>query len=119
MQATTQAVMRALQANDASMLTSLLLDNLFLAQGPNGDVGDVISRADAIKWLNAHWGANRQVASSDYVEHTVMVEIDTTGWARAAPLQNGSIVFHLHRYDAQGESDGLGGDWRIDTIIYQ
>ncbi len=117
--AATQAVRSALQAKDASGLANLLIDSIFLAQGPNGDVGDTLSREDAIKWLNTRWGANRQVIASDFVEHTVMLEIDTSGWARVAPLQTGNVIFHLHRYNAQGQSDGLLGDWRIDTIIYQ
>ncbi len=118
-QLATQAMTRALQRKDASELSALLIDGVFLAKGPNGEVGDTISRDDAVKWLDARWGASRQVISSDYVEHTVMLEIDTSGWARVAPMQNGRISFRLHRYNAQGQEDGLAGDWRIDTIIYE
>ena len=113
------AVTRALSANDASKLTSLLLDKVLLAQGPDGNAGELVTRAAASAWLKARWGAQRSIASHDYIEHFVMLEITTQGWANLAPLEQGRINFHLHRYNAQGQGDALNGQWRIDAILYQ
>ncbi len=50
------AITHALSANDASRLTSLLLDQVLLAQAPDGNIGALVTRADASAWLKARWG---------------------------------------------------------------
>lgn len=113
------AVTRALAADDVASLTSLLLDQVLLAQGPAGDGGELVTRAEASAWLQARWGKQRSVTAHDYVEHFEMIEITTLGWTNLAPLGQGWINFHLHRYNAQGQGDALNGQWRIDAILYQ
>ncbi len=113
------AITRALSANNESRLTSLLLDQVLLAQAPAGNVGALVTRAGASAWLKARWGEQRSVTAHDYIEHFVMLEITTQGWADLAPLEHGRIIFHLHRYNAQGQGDALNGQWRIDAILYQ
>ena len=113
------AVTRALKADDAAVLAPLLLDQVLLAHGPDGNSGGLVKRDDAIAWLTARWSQQRAVTSHDYIEHFVLLEITTQGWANIAPLDNSRIIFHLHRYDAQGQGDALKGQWRIDAILYQ
>jgi hypothetical protein len=113
------SVGRALQADDASMLVPLLLDEVLLAREPGTASGELIGRDNAIAWLKARWGNQREVVSNEYIEHFALLEITTQGWAKVAPLDNGRIIFHLHRYDAQGRGDALDGQWRIDAILYQ
>ncbi len=113
------AVTHALAADDAAPLTSLLLDQVLLALGPDGNVGGLVTRTEASAWLQARWGKQRSVSAHDYVEHFVMLEITTQGWVNLAPLEQGRINFHLHRYNAQGQGDALNGQWRIDAILYQ
>ena len=78
-----------------------------------------MTRDSAANWLNQRWGKRRMVVSSDYVEHFVLIEIQTTGWMKIAPLEQGDIFFHLHRYGAQGQSDPLRGEWRLDGLFYR
>ncbi len=103
------AVNRTLEADDVSKLASLLLEQVLLAQGPDGNAGAQITRAEASTWLKARWGKQRGVTAHDDVEHFVMLEITTQGWANVAPLEQGRIIFHLHRYNAQGQEDALNG----------
>jgi hypothetical protein len=70
------------------------------------------------RWLNAHWGGRHTVVSKQFVEHFVGIKLVTDGWARIAPVQNGVVELHLHRFNAQGQGDALGGRWRVDTILY-
>ncbi len=112
------AVTRALEASNSRTLSNLLLDPVWLAQGPNGDQGQSLSRGEVAKWLDARWGQKRAVVSTDYVQHVVLLEVKTSGWIPLAPLQSGVIAFNLHRYNPQGQTDPLQGAWRIDTILY-
>lgn len=112
-------ISRALRAGDAQGISTLLTDPVWLTAGPLGDIGESISRGDAVSWLETRWGKKRTVVSSDYVEHFVLLEIETTGWPRVDPMQDGSIDLHLHRFNAQGEEEPVQGVWRIDAIIYQ
>jgi len=113
------AVTHALAADNAAPLTSLLLDQVLLARGPDGNVGELVTRAEASTWLQSRWGKQRRVATHDYVEHFVMLEITSQGWVNLAPLEQGRISFHMHRYNGQGQEDALNGQWRIDAILYQ
>ncbi len=113
------AVTHAMAADDATPLTSLLLEQVLLARGPAGDGGVLVTRAEASTWLQARWGKQRSIVSHDYVEHFEMLEITSQGWANLAPLEQGRIIFHLHRYNARGQGDTLNGQWRIDAILYQ
>ncbi len=113
------AVTRALQGRSAQSLSDLLLNQVLLAQGPNGYQGQTVAREEAVQWLNARWGRQRLVVSTDYVEHVVLLEVKTSGWVRLAPVQSGVIVFNLHRYSGQAQADPLRGSWRIDAILYQ
>jgi len=112
-------IKRALQAADAQALMSLLTDEVFVARAPNGNELQTLSRTAVVQWLNARWGASRQVVSSRYVEHFVLLEVGTSGWAKVAPLERGEITLHLHRFAADGRADPLRCSWRIDTILYQ
>ena len=118
-EAAVETVTRALQSNDATVLAPLLLDQVLLARGPDGSIGGMIKSEDAIAWLTARWGKQRSVTAREYVEHFVMLEITTQGWANVAPLEQGRIIFHLHRYNAHEQEDALNGQWRIDAILYQ
>ena len=113
------AVTHALAADDAAPLTSLLLDQVLLARGPDGNVGELVTRAEASAWLQARWGKQRSVEAHDYVEHFELLEITSQGWVNLAPLEQGRIRFHLHRYTAQEQGDALSGQWRIDAILFQ
>ena len=50
-------------------------------------------------------------------------KISTSAWAlpltRPQKIENGVVELHLHRYNAQGLGDPLGGRWRVDTILYE
>jgi hypothetical protein len=119
-EATVQTFARALQAQNAAELSSVLVeDQIWLAEGPNGDTGVAITRKAALDWLNSHWGANRRVISHEYTNHFVLLEITTGDWAALAPIEAGNLVFHLHRYNAQGQADPIHGSWRVDAILYQ
>jgi hypothetical protein len=118
-EAAVETVTRALQSNDATALAPLFGDQILVAEGPDGNIGGLVQRDDAIAWLTTRWGQQRAVESNEYIEHFVLLEITTQGWAKVAPLDNGRIIFHLHRYDAQGRGDALNGQWRIDAILYQ
>ncbi len=109
----------ALESKDATALQLLFNDQILLAQGPESNIGGLIGQAEAIAWLNERWGSHRSIESNNYVEHFVMLEVDTQGWSIIAPMQIDRLVFHLHRYDANGRGDALNGAWRIDTILYQ
>ena len=97
----------------------LLNDQVLLAQGPEANIGGLIDRAAAIAWLNDLWGNHRSIVSYDYVEHFVMLEVDTHGWLIIAPLQTDRLMFHLHRYDANGQGDALNGAWRMVCLTIQ
>ena len=112
-------VTRAFQADDATSLQALLLDQVYLAQGPDAGIGSLIGRETVLKWLNRRWAAQLSIVSNNYVEHFVMIEIVTQGWSAVAPMQTDRLTFHLHRYNAQGLGDALNGLWRIDAILYQ
>lgn len=116
---TRQAVAEALQAQTAGKLASLFTSDIWLAEGPVGESGESISQDDALKWLNVHWGTTPRLVSAHYVEHFVKLELTTSGWKKVTPLEQGVIVFHLHRFAANGEPDAINGAWRIDTILYQ
>jgi hypothetical protein len=114
-----KTLLRALQAPDANGLAPLMLDEIFLAQGPVGEQGQATAQTGALEWLNAHWSSHLQVSAVDYVEHTVQLEITTRGWSQSAPIQSGIVVFHLHRYNEQTQIDPFHGEWRVDGIFYQ
>ena len=112
-------VRRALRVDDTSMLTPLLLDEVLLAREPDVVSGELIGRDKAIEWLKARWNSPHEVVGSEYIEHFVLLGIKTQGWQVVAPAKTGNLLFHLHRYDAQGRGDALDGRWRIDAILYQ
>src|SRR5215212_7764755 len=106
---------RALQASDPGGLQSLLGNEILLD-------GALIDRDAAGQWLAARWGpadTSRSVVGWQYVEHFVLLEVQTTGWVAVAPGQTDTITFHLHRYNAEGRGDPLTGKWRIDAIFYE
>lgn len=119
LQAAVDQLTRALQAPDAKSMSPLMLDSIWLAAGPVGDEGKSVSRSEALAWLGERWGSELTLVSNDYVEHFVLLEIETAGWAALPPVQNGTVLFHFHRYNAKGEEDPVQGSWRIDAIIYQ
>jgi hypothetical protein len=113
------AVARALQSANAQGLSPLIVDSsIWLAQGPNGEEGDAITRAAALQWLNARWSKNLKVTDSDYVEQSDTLTVGTNGWAKVAPMAQGIIAFRLHRY-SQNQTDAVNGTWQIDAVIYQ
>jgi hypothetical protein len=48
-----------------------------------------------------------------------MIEVTTSGWSIVAPMLTDRLVFHLHRYNANGQGDALNGVWHVDAILYQ
>ena len=112
-------VSRALQAGDATALSAMLTERVLLTQAPSAALTEFLGRDAAIDWLTTRWGSARSVVSSGYIEHFVLLEIETAGWEPIAPVQSGVMIFHLHRYDEAGQADPLGGNWRIDAILYR
>lgn len=110
---------RALNGPDPSGMAPLFANEVWLAEGPAGDVGQAISRNDALKWLAARWGKKRTLDSLEYVEHYIALDIQTSGWSPEPPVRTGVIVFHLHRFNADGLPDPLQGGWRIDGLTYE
>lgn len=116
---TVEAVRQALRANDAMTFMSLLLRRVLMAHGPEGEMGEMVERDAALAWLNTRWGATREIVSTQYIEHFMLLEIRTTGWLNLPPLTGGIVLFHLHRFNLDGQADPLRGSWRIDSILYQ
>ncbi len=113
-----QALTRALQSGDASQLSSLLGTTLWLAQANNETEGESLSREAGIAWLKGHWGRPTIVESS-YIRDGALLSIATSGWLARDPLEQGELLFNLHRYDSSGSMNDLTGQWQIDTILYR
>ncbi len=113
-----QTVTKALASHDAAQFAPLLLDNLWLGPVEAQDQGQSAGRDDGVKWLTAHWG-HITISSHNYVRDSALLEITTSGWAKVAPVAQGIVLFHLHRYNSGGQEDDIQGSWRIDTILYQ
>ncbi len=113
------ALTKALKEKDAVNLDLLLADEVLMTSNANGEGGAVLFRADAARWLSQHWGTKRTLVKTQYVDHFVLLIVDTKDWAADTPLKKGTITFQLHRYNTQGQGDPLQGFWEIDTIIYQ
>jgi hypothetical protein len=115
MEAAIGTLQRTLKESDPTRLQPLLGNEVLLDD-------TLVERNVAWQWLAARWGpigTSRLVIGTDYIEHFILLEVQTTGWAKIAPLQIGNITFHLHRYNTEGRGDPLAGDWRIDAIFYQ
>jgi hypothetical protein len=117
--ATVQSVAQALAGRGANGLSALLANEVSLAQRPGALIIETLSHDVALGWLAQRWGSRHTVAEKQFIEHFVSIELVTDGWARIAPVQQGVIELHLHRYNAQGQGDALGGRWRVDTILYE
>ncbi len=114
-----QEITRAIQANDVTQLSPLLLDAVWVAPDEDVAAGDSLSQADGLQWLKGHRGRKGSVSAVDYVRDSALLRVTTTGWAQLAPLQKGVVLFQLHRYDSSGQENDVQGNWRIDTILYQ
>ena len=117
--ATVLVVTQALGGSNASGLAAWLATEVALAPRRSGLASETVTQAAALGWLNAHWGGNHTVLEKQFVEHFVSIELVTDGWTKIAPIENGVVELHLHRYNAQGLGDPLGGRWRMDTILYE
>ncbi len=108
----------ALSASEPTELSSLLLDAVWVGAAADPTTGESYSLDSGTEWLKGHWSSGLEVDKVDYVRDAALLEISTTGWSPTAPLESGTLVFHLHRYGSGGQEDDLGGSWRIDTILY-
>jgi len=115
---TIQALAQALGGSNANGLFAWLSNEVSLAQRPSALSSETLTHEAALSWLAARWRSRHTVVDKQFVGHFVSIELVTDGWARIAPVQNGVIELHLHRYNAQGQGNALGGRWRVDTILY-
>jgi len=118
------ALKQALRQSDPRVMLPLLGNAVLL----EGTTSRMLDRDAAFHWLAARWlaGAVREVTTTDYVEHFVLLEVKTTGWARVDGATSEAVTFNLHRYDVDGQGDALDGSWppaaggwRIDAIFFQ
>jgi hypothetical protein len=115
---TVQAVSDALRAPDAHGLSGWLAMEVSLGHRPDAAALELLKPESALTWLNVHRGGPHRVVEKQYVEHDVAIELVTDEWAKIAPIQNGIVELHLHRFNAQGSGEPLDGHWRIDTILF-
>jgi hypothetical protein len=94
-------------------IEALLLDSVSLSS-PAG--GQVLSRAESAAWLRDHAGPNIAVSSVDPSRQTMLIEVQSEGWPRRDPVEQGRLTFSLRRYAANGRLDEDRGEWRIDVI---
>ena len=110
------AIRAALAAKDAAALGALMLDQVTIA--PGGEQGaETMDRDVALAWLQDRIGSGPSVTSTNLVEHFGLLEVETRPWEPKPPAAGGTIVFNLHRFNAQGDQDPFGGEWKIDVLI--
>jgi hypothetical protein len=95
-------------------IDDLLLDHVSLST-PDG--GSVLSGDEAAKWMREHAGPGLKVTEVDRGTQEVTLQVQTDGWPKKDPVQDGQVNFALRRYDANGRQDQSGGgEWKIDVI---
>jgi hypothetical protein len=104
---------RLIARQDLPDVETLLLDRVSLST-PAG--GQVLDRASAAQWLRDHAGPGVKVTRVDPNTQTVLLEVQTDGWPKKDPLQEGRVTFNMRRYAANGRQDEDNGDWKIDVI---
>ncbi|MGE5139502.1 MAG: hypothetical protein ACM3JD_08585, partial [Rudaea sp.] len=117
--AVVQAFRAAFDSNDISRISPLLIDSVFVAQDGDEAAGQSLGRDETSGWLKEHWRGKPVYAGENYVRDSGLLVLTTTGWAAGAPILEGTVLFHLHRYDAEGAMNDAGGTWKIDTILYR
>ena len=116
-EAAMDALIFALRQTEPQAMLPLLSSDVLL----EGTTSQMLNRDVAWQWLAARWQANkvREVTEMDYVEHFVLLEVKTSGWARIADARSETLTFNLHRYDDNSKGDALNGHWQIDAIFFQ
>src|SRR4051812_12327225 len=109
------AIQRAMTAAVASAslpnIEDLLLDRVSLST-PAG--GQVLDRAEAAAWLRDHAAPGISVERVDANTQTLMIEVQTAGWPKKDPVEEGRVAFSMRRYAANGRPDEDNGDWKVD-----
>ena len=109
----------AVTSNDLTRVNPLMLDTVFLAREGNEADGQSIERSEVAMWLKDHLSGRPVLDGADYVRDSGLLVVTTTGWSTRDPLQEGTILFQLHRYDPDGTMDDASGTWKVDTILYR
>ncbi|MDQ3811113.1 MAG: hypothetical protein M3336_12570 [Chloroflexota bacterium] len=103
----------SLAGGDLTGIERVLLDRVSLAT-PAG--GQVLDRAAAARWLRDHAADGITVTRVDSNVQTVLLEVQTEGWPKKDPIEQGRVTFNLRRYDPNGRPDEDQGDWKVDVI---
>jgi hypothetical protein len=103
-----------LAASDLSGIDTLLLDHVSLST-PDG--GSVLSSDEAASWMRDRASPGIKIVQVDRGTQEATLRVQTDGWQKKDPIQQGQVNFALRRYDANGRQDQSGGgEWKIDVI---
>ena len=101
-------------SGDLQGIDVLLLDHVALST-PKG--GSVMDNAQTASWLRDHAGPSMRVTQFERSSQEAMLQVQTDGWPKVDPIEQGRVTFGLRRYDANGRPDQSGGgEWKIDVI---
>ncbi len=118
-QETVRALNRALQSGDSAQISPFLLDIVWVAGEENPGAGETLDRQAGLQWIKQHWAATITLSSAEFVRDSALLEVGSSGWAKVKPLEQGDLILHLHRYNANGHPDDIEGSWKIDSLLYK